>query len=253
MHNKIKTPKEISNIRRSGSILEHVIQFVVQYTKPGMSTKDLADLSLSKLNEHQHAKPVFLNYHGFPHVMCVSVNDQVIHGIPKPNKILHDGDVVSVDFGVNYKGMITDAARTFVVGNTNSSKRLLLEKNEQALLSGISVVKNTVRVGTISSAIQNVLDDAKLGIVREYVGHGVGHKLHENPNIPNYGIKNTGPELLSGMTIAIEPMAMLGNEKVYVENDGWTVSTSDGSLSAHFEDTVLVTDDGFEILTRSTE
>ena len=253
MHNKIKTPKEISNIRQSGSILEQVIQFVVQHTKPGMSTKDLADLSLSKLNEHQHAKPVFLNYHGFPHVMCVSVNDQVIHGIPKSNKILHDGDVVSVDFGVNYKGMITDAARTFVVGNTNSSKRLLLEKTEQALLSGISVVKNTVQVGTISSAIQKVLDDAKLGIVREYVGHGVGHKLHENPNIPNYGVKNTGPELLSGMTIAIEPMAMLGNEKVYVENDGWTVSTSDGSLSAHFEDTVLVTDDGFEILTRSTE
>ncbi len=253
MQNKVKTSEEIINIRRSGDILEQVIQFVIHCAKPGMSTKDLADLSFSKLNEYQHAKPVFLNYYGFPHVMCISVNEQVIHGIPKSNKILNNGDVVSVDFGVNYKGMITDAARTFVVGNTNSSKRLLLEKTEQSLLSGISVVKNTVRVGTISSAIQKVLDDAKLGIVREYVGHGVGHKLHEDPNIPNYGVNNTGIELLSGMTIAIEPMAMLGNEKVYVEDDGWTVSTSDGSLSAHFEDTVLVTDDGFEILTRSIE
>ncbi len=251
MQTKIKTPKELEQMRRSGRILEEVLNFVIQSTESGMSTKELADIAASKLAEYKHAKPVFLHYHGFPHVLCVSVNDQVIHGIPKSSKIIADGDVVSVDFGVNYDGMITDAARTFVVGNTNSSKKLLLQKTEQALLAGISVVNNSTRIGTISSEIEKVLRGAKLGIVREYVGHGVGHELHEEPNIPNYGQAGKGPSLEAGMTIAIEPMATLGGEAVYIEDDDWTVTTKDGSLAAHFEDTVLVTEDGFEILTRS--
>lgn len=253
MQNRVKTTDEISDIRMSGKILESVIKFVIHSTKVGMSTKDLADMANSQLNGHKGAKPVFLNYHGFPHVMCVSVNEQVIHGIPSASKKIKDGDIVSIDFGVNYNGMITDAARTFVVGNTNSAKKLLIEKTEQALLAGIKVVKSSTHVGTISANIERVLNDSKLGIVREYVGHGVGHQLHETPNIPNYGVINTGQKLVSGMTIAIEPMAMLGNDDVYVEDDGWTVSTTDGSLSAHFEDTILVTDFGYEILTRSGE
>ncbi len=251
MQNKVKTADEIRNIRKSGRILESILQFVIQTAEVGMSTKDLADLASQQLGKYKDAHPVFLNYYGFPHVMCVSVNQQVIHGIPRASKKLRDGDVVSVDFGVNYKGMITDSARTFVVGSTNSSKKLLLEKTEQSLLAGIKVVKSSTRVGNVSAKIEDVLTSAKLGIVREYVGHGVGHQLHEEPNIPNYGRTNTGPELVAGMTIAIEPMAMLGSDNVFVEDDGWTVSTYDGSLSAHFEDTVLVTETGYEILTRS--
>lgn len=251
MQTRIKTRKEIANIRSSGKILEEVINFVIQSCRPGISTKDLADVATHKLTEYKDVKPAFLNYYGFPNVLCVSVNSQVIHGIPKSDFIINDGDIVSVDFGINYKGMITDAARSFVVGNTNDSKSHLLNKTEQSLMAGIKVVKNTIPIGTISAEIEKVLNNAKLGIVREYVGHGVGHILHEEPNIPNYGKAGTGFVLESGMTVAIEPMAVLGNEAVFVEDDDWTVSTKDGSLSAHFEDTVLVTDDGYEILTRS--
>lgn len=250
MQTKIKTQAEIENMRTSGRILENVLKQVIRTTKPGMSTKDMADIAASELAK-QGGKPVFLNYYGFPHVLCVSVNDEVIHGIPRANHIVKNGDVVSIDFGVNYQGMITDAARTFVVGNTNSANKLLIEKTEQALLAGIKVVKNNTHIGDVSARIESIMRDAKLGIVREYVGHGVGHELHEEPNIPNYGRKGTGPILQSGMTIAIEPMATLGGEAVTVDDDEWTVRTKDGSMAAHFEDTVLVTDDSYEILTRS--
>lgn len=251
MQNKIKTQAEIENMRTSGRILENVLKQVMHSTKPGMSTKGMADIAASELTK-QGGKPVFLNYFGFPHVLCVSVNDEVIHGIPRANHIVKNGDVVSIDFGVNYQGMITDSARTFVVGNTNSANKLLIEKTEQALLAGIKVVKNNTHIGDVSSRIESIMRDAKLGIVREYVGHGVGHELHEEPNIPNYGQKGTGPILRSGMTIAIEPMATLGDDAVTVDDDEWTVRTKDGSIAAHFEDTVLVTDSGYEILTRSS-
>lgn len=250
MVTQIKTQQEIKDMRTSGRILQNVLTLVQSSTKVGMSTKDLADLASTHLHK-LGGKPVFLNYEGFPHVMCVSVNDEVIHGIPRANKFIEEGDIVSIDFGVNVNGMITDAARTYVVGKTNSAAKLLIEKTEQSLLAGISVVKNKTRVGDISAEIEAVLHKAKLGIVREYVGHGVGHHLHEDPNIPNYGKKGTGMQLMSGMTIAIEPMATLGDDNVSVDDDGWTVRTADGSMAAHFEDTVLVTDTGYEILTRS--
>lgn len=239
-------------MRKSGQILRDVIQHVVKYTTPGMSTKQIADEAGRRLATYKNAKPAFLGLYGFPHVMCVSVNEQIIHGIPRSTKIIKDGDVVSIDFGVNYKGMITDSARTYVVGTTNSSKKLLIDKTEQALLTGISVVKNSTTINKISINIEQILSQAKLGIVRDYVGHGVGHELHEAPDIPNYSLSKASNNFIlkSGMTIAIEPMAMLGDEAVYTEGDGWTVATSDGSLAAHFEDTVLVTDNGYEILTR---
>jgi methionyl aminopeptidase len=250
MQTQTKTQSEIESMRVSGRILENVLKQVMRQTKPGMSTKDMADIAATELAK-QGGKPVFLNYYGFPHVLCVSVNDEVIHGIPRANHIVKDGDILSIDFGVNYQGMITDAARTFVVGNTNSANKLLIEKTEQALLAGISVVKNNTRTGDIGSKIEAILRSAKLGIVKDYVGHGVGHELHEEPNVPNYGRSGTGSKLESGMTIAIEPMATLGSPAVSIDADGWTVRTVDGSMAAHFEDTVLITDDGFEILTRS--
>lgn len=250
MQNRVKTPQEIKDIRASGKILEQVLILVQSSTKPGMSTKDLADIAAAELTR-LGGKPVFLGYYGFPHVLCVSVNDEVIHGIPRAEHTINEGDIVSIDFGVNFNGMITDAARTFVVGNTNSADKLLIQKTEQALLAGISVVKNNTKIGDISHEIEQVLKASGFGIVREYVGHGVGHELHEGPDIPNYGHKGTGPLLKSGMTLAIEPMATLGGGDVFVEADGWTVRARDGSRAAHFEDTILVTDDGYEILTRS--
>lgn len=253
MFTRIKTPQEINNIRISGEILETILVDSSRMINPGMSTLEVADIVARKLADYKDAKPVFLGYYGFPHVVCVSLNNQVIHGIPKRDTIIQDGDLVSLDFGVNYKGMITDSARTYVVGNTNKQKEHLLKVTDRSLMEGINVVKDSIRVGKISYTIEQILSKAKLGIVKEYVGHGVGHELHEEPNIPNYGHESEGSILRSGMTIAIEPMATLGSSKVYTENDGWTVSTSDNSLSAHFEDTILITDDGFEILTRSAE
>jgi methionyl aminopeptidase len=252
MQTKIKTSIEIKNMRVSGNILEQVLILVQRSTKVGMSTQDLADIAAGEL-KRLGGKPVFLGYYDFPDVICISVNDEVIHGIPRASHILRDGDIVSIDFGVNYEGMITDAARTFVVGNTNSADKLLIRKTEEALLAGIDVVKSKTRVGDIASAVEAVLKNANLGIVKDYVGHGVGHHLHEEPNIPNYGRAGSGPILEAGMTIAIEPMATLGAGGVYVEADGWTVRTNDGSRAAHFEDTVLITDSGYEILTRSVE
>lgn len=249
MQNRIKTKKEIENMRKSGKILAQVIEFLIESTKPGMTTLDLDSLANQKLEE-LGGKPVFLGYYGFPGVLCVSVNDEVIHGIPNARKVINEGDIVSVDFGVNYNGMITDSARTFVVGNTNSAEKLLIQKTEQALLDGISVVKSRTYIGDISAKIEHTLKKAGLGIVRDYVGHGVGHELHEAPDVPNYGKAGTGFVLEAGMTIAIEPMATLGGDRVYTDVDGWTVKTADRSRAAHFEDTVLVTQDGYEILTR---
>ena len=192
-----------------------------------------------------------MGYQGFPGVLCVSINDEVVHGIPSSTRIIKSGDILSLDFGVLFKSMITDAAISIIVGEPLSKEdERLVKVTERSLLDGINVIKNRVRVGDISNAVEKTLLKNKFGIVRDLVGHGVGHQLHEDPNIPNYGIKGMGPVLQKNMTIAIEPMATLGNHKVYTAEDGWTVKTSDGSRSAHFEHTVLIGDSGAEILTR---
>ena len=214
-----------------------------------MSTLELNNIAASEL-KRLGGEPAFLGYQGFPGVLCVSINDEVVHGIPKVDKIIKNGDIVSLDFGVIYKNMITDAAISIIVGNPVSEKDLMLVKvTEKSLLEGVNQLKAGVRVGDISEAIQAKLDKNKLGIVRDLVGHGVGHELHEDPNIPNYGRKGTGPRLDKNMTIAIEPMATLGRHDVYVGDDGWTVITKDHSRSAHFEHTILITETGAEILT----
>jgi len=216
----------------------------------GMTTKDLATLAVAELKV-LGGKPAFLGYQGFPEALCVSVNNEVVHGIPNTRQVIKKGDVVSMDFGVVYKGMITDSAISVVAGTTTDDNvSRLVKQTEAALNAGINAVRDGATVGDIGAAVQKVLDKNKFGIVRDLVGHGVGHELHEDPNIPNYGRSGTGPVLQAGMTIAIEPMATLGSHEVFVAHDGWTVMTNDGSLSAHFEHTVLITQNGAEILTK---
>lgn len=252
MMTRVKTAAEIESMRVSGKMLAQVLDYLKGQVKPGLSTKHLADLAKKEL-QSLGGRPAFLGYQGFPDVLCVSVNDEVVHGIPSQAKIIKDGDIVSLDFGVIYQGMITDAAITLIVGGPAELEETLVTATEAAMYKGIDKIKDGCRVGDISDAIQKHLEKENLGIVRELVGHGVGHNLHEEPNIPNFGSVRTGPILKAGMTIAIEPMATLGSYKVHVAQDGWTVKTNDGSKSAHFEHTVLVTQDGFEILTSLAE
>lgn len=251
MVTRVKTAGEIAAMRDSGRLLAAVLQTLKRAVQPGMSTKDLAALAAAELTQ-LGGKPAFLGYQGFPDVLCVSVNDEVVHGIPKAAKIIQDGDIVSLDFGVLYKGMITDAAISVIAGKPKQKGHIeLLKHTEAAMQTGIATLHDQVRTGDIGSAIENYLKRYRYGIVRDLVGHGVGHQLHEDPNIPNYGRAGTGPWLSEGMTIAIEPMVTLGTDRVYVADDGWTVLTADGARAAHFEHTVLITHDGAEVLTRA--
>jgi methionyl aminopeptidase len=249
MVTKVKTASEIAAMRQSGRMLATVLQYLRPHVEAGVSTKELADKAAAELKK-LGGEAAFLGYQGFPDVICISVNDEVVHGIPKANKILEPGDIVGLDFGVNYQGMITDGAISVIVGKpkTNGQKQLLKD-TEMALQAGINVVHDGVRTGDIGAAIEGSLKHRRYGIVRDLVGHGVGHEVHEDPNIPNFGRPGTGPWLQAGMTIAIEPMVTLGSERVYIAGDGWTVLTVDGSRAAHFEHTVLLTEAGSEILT----
>ena len=245
---KVKTPAELDAMRESGRMLATVLGVVQKAITPGITTKELDTIAANELKQ-LGGKPAFLGLYGFPAVICISLNDEVVHGIPG-KQVVKNGDIISFDFGVTYKGMITDAARTILVGPHNKAKQNLIDGTLESLDAGIAAVKNGAQVGDISAAVQEVLDGYGYGIVRDLVGHGVGHELHEEPNIPNYGKPGIGPKLSTGMTIAIEPMTTLGSYKVYTASDGWTIATRDGSLAAHFEDTVLVTETGAEILTR---
>lgn len=253
MLTRVKKQSEIKAMRESGAMLAEVLQVVINAAKAGMSTKDLAVIAGNHLKT-LGGQPSFLGYKGFPDVICISVNDEVVHGIPSPNRILEEGDIVGFDFGVTYKGMITDAARSIIIGKPKEKRHTeLVSRTEEALLSGISVIKDNVRVGDIGYNVQKVLNKYGYGIVRDLVGHGVGHYLHEDPNIPNYGQINTGPWLKKNMTIAVEPMSTLGGYEVKLSSDGWTILTADGSWSAHFEHTILITEDSYEILTKNVK
>lgn len=249
MFTRVKTASEIAAMREGGRMLATVLQQVKSKTKPGMSTKDLSNLAAKEL-KRLGGKPAQLGYQGFPDVLCVSLNEEVVHGIPKADKVINDGDIVSLDFGVEYQGMISDAALSFIAGKaTDPLNKQLLAVTEESLYAGIKAVHDGVKTGDIGAAVQAVLDKYGYGIVRDLVGHGVGHHLHEDPNVPNYGYAGSGDTLKAGMTIAIEPMATLGGHQVYVGDDDWTILTQDGSRAAHFEHTILVTKDGAEILT----
>lgn len=236
-------------MRESGQMLATVLVFLTKKVEPGITTQVLSDMAGREIKT-LGGKPAFLGYQGFPEPLCVSVNDEVVHGIPTKSRILKSGDIVSMDFGVIYKGMITDAAVSTIAGEPSPADTELLAATKKALHRGIRQVKNGVRIGDIAHAVQEVLDENSYGIVRDLVGHGVGHRVHEEPNIPNFGKPKTGPCLETGMTVAIEPMATRGNHNVIVDKDGWTVRTKDGSRAAHFEHTVLITESGSTILTQ---
>lgn len=249
MITRVKTTSEIADMRASGHILAKVLELLRFKVSEGISTKEIADIAKKEMAS-LGGKSAFLGYRGFPDVLCVSVNDAVVHGIPRYDQVLSNGDVVGLDFGVNFNGMITDAAISIIVGSTTNKRlSLLVSTTEQSLHQAIDVVKPGVHVGDIGDAVQKVLEKHNLGIVRDLVGHGVGHQLHEEPDIPNYGQPGKGMCLEMGMTIAIEPMATLGSHDVYVDHDSWTIRTQDASMSAHFEHTVLITENGAEILT----
>ncbi len=235
-------------MRESGRMLATVLQVLQEKTEAGLTPKVMSAIAAKELKV-LGGQPAFLDYQGYPDVICISVNNQVQHSIPDATSF-NEGDIVNYDFGVEYKGMITDSGVSVCVGNklTPDTKRLL-EGTERALYDGLSAVKAGARVGDISAAIERTLRKYKLGIVRELVGHGVGHNLHEDPEIPNYGRIGHGPVLKTGMTIAIEPIATLGKPGIFQARDGWTLLTQDGSWSAQTEHTVLVTTTGYEILT----
>lgn len=250
MQTKVKTKREIAAMRESGQMLAAVLAMLKPKVRAGISTKALADLAATELKALGGA-PAFKGYQGFPDVICISLNDEVVHGIPSPARIIAEGDIVGLDFGVTHKGMITDAAISVIAGHPKTKGHLdLVKRTEKALELGIKAVHDRVRTGDIGSAIEAYLRQYPYGIVRDMVGHGVGHDVHEDPNIPNYGQPDTGPWLDKGMTIAIEPMVTLGSDQIYIAPDGWTVKTRDGKWSAHFEHTVLITDTGAEILTK---
>jgi len=247
----VKTPDQMAAMRESGRMLAIVQRAVAKAVTPGISTKALAEVAARELKALGGEAP-FLGHEGFPDVICLSVNDEIVHGIPSPSKILNEGDIIGIDFGVRYKGMITDGAISVAVGKLKDRKvQKLLEVTKRSLDAGLAVVHDMVRVGDISAAIEQSIHAAgSYGIPRELVGHGVGHKLWEEPNIPNYGRPGSGPWLLKGMTVAIEPMVTLGTSAISVDDDGWTIRSQDGSWAAHFEHTVLITEGGCEILTQ---
>ena len=236
-------------MRDSGKMLATVLQLLKVEVRAGMTTKDLADRAAHELKA-LGGQPSFLGYQGFPDVICISLNAEVVHGIPTTTRIIKEGDLIGLDFGVTLDGMITDSAISLIVGKPKQKGHVDLVRNTEAALEvGIAAVHDQVRTGDIGHAIEKFLKHHRYGIVRDLVGHGVGHELHEDPNIPNYGRANTGPWLSKGMTIAIEPMVTLGTDRVVVGPDDWTILTADNSWAAHFEHSVLITEDGAEILT----
>lgn len=245
---RIKTQAEVAIMRKAGSILASIIEELKCSLKDGMTTLDIDHAAESLIARH-NVKPAFKGYRGFPGCACVSVNEEVVHGIPG-KKVVKQGDIISVDVGIIYNGYYSDTAFTAGIGKIDSKVQALLDVTQTALAKGIDQVKPGNRLSDISHAIQTYVDNKKLGIVRDFVGHGIGVMLHEDPEIPNYGPPNQGPVLEEGMVFAIEPMVNLGTYKTKIIEDGWTVVTEDGQPSAHFEHTVAVTSSGFEILTK---
>ena len=244
----IKSKREIELMRHAGMLVSKMHQFIKPYIKEGITTNEL-DALCEKFILENDAKPTCKGFEGFPCTLCTSVNEEVVHGIPS-NRKLKNGDIITIDVVIGYKGYQGDAAWTYAVGEIDDDKKYLMEHTEQALYEGLTMAKPGNRIGDISFAIQKYAEDHHLGVVRELCGHGIGKDMHEDPEVPNFGIPNTGIRLKPGMVICIEPMLTFGKRNIYIDGDNnWTVMTQDGKPAAHFEHTVLITDEGYEILT----
>ncbi|MBL7716071.1 MAG: type I methionyl aminopeptidase [Bdellovibrionales bacterium] len=244
----LKTDRELEYMRKAGRAVAQILHEMIQRVAPGVSTGELdrfAELRCKELG----VIPVFKGYQGFPASVCISVNDEVVHGIPSNKRILKKGDIVGIDFGVSYEGWYGDSARTVAVGQVSSEAEKLMKVTLESLLKGIDQCRDGNRVFDIGHAVQNHAEAQGFSVVREFVGHGIGRALHEDPQVPNYGPKGKGPQLKAGMVLAIEPMINAGKAGVRVLSDGWTAVTADRSLSAHFEHTVAILPTGPEILT----
>lgn len=245
---KIKTPEEIELLRVAGKIVGDTHLYLKQYIKSGITTIELDHLA-EQFILSKDATPSFKNYQGFPGSICTSVNDEVVHGIPS-DRVLQDGDIIGIDIGANYKGYHGDSAWSYAVGKIDEQTKNLLEHTEKSLFEGLSTIHDGSKVGDIGYAVYKYAKKHNYGVVRELVGHGVGSDIHEEPDVPNFGKQNTGPTLKEGMVIAVEPMINMGSHRIGILDDDWTIVTLDGKPSAHFEHTVLVTKDGYEILTK---
>ncbi|MFH0820779.1 MAG: type I methionyl aminopeptidase [Candidatus Peregrinibacteria bacterium] len=251
MHSSItiKTPEEIAIMRHAGRILKAALDAIEQAIRPGVSTAELDRIANEFILSHDECVPAFRGYRGFPGALCTSVNEEVVHGIPHADHILNEGDIIGIDCGVLYQGFYTDAARTVLVGQVQPEVRHFVKTVKKALDQAIKIVREGAQVGDISAAIEKTIEQQGYSPVAECTGHGVGRDLHEAPEILNVGHKKTGPKLLAGMVLAIEPIANMGRGDVETLQDTWTVVSADGTPSAHFEHTVLVTERGYEILT----
>ncbi len=243
----IKSEKEIELMRHAGMLVSKMHKFIKPYIKAGITTQEL-DRLCEKFIRDNDAVPTCKGFEGFPATLCTSVNDEVVHGIPSNYK-LKDGDIITVDVVIGYKGYQGDAAWTYAVGSIDDDKKYLMEHTEKALYEGIKMVKPGNRIGDISHAVEEYATSHNLGVVQELCGHGIGLDMHEDPDVPNFGKPGVGPRLKEGMVICIEPMLTFGSRRIYILDDEWTIKTLDGSPAAHYEHTVLVTKDGYEILT----
>ncbi len=245
----LKSRAEIEKIRTASRYAIDILIYLGKYVKDGIKTKELEEVCIDRVNSIGKIKPAFKGYNGFPYCLCVSVNDEVVHGMPG-ERVLAEGDLVSIDFGVFYEGFCGDAALTYGVGRVSKQTEKLLDVTETSLYRGIEEAREGNRLHDISHAVQSHVEGAGFSVVRDFVGHGIGRSLHEDPQVPNFGQKGTGIRLKKGMVLAIEPMVNMGNSEVDIMQNGWTAATRDGSLSAHFEHTIAITDNGPEILSK---
>lgn len=246
---ELKTPAEIARISRGGAIIADLFDELEPRIIPGISTASLDAFAEEFIRSHKGAVPVFKGLYGFPAAVCTSINEEIVHGIPSANRILNKGDIISVDVGVELNGWCSDSARTFPVGRISAEVERLLSVTREALERAVEAAGALGHVGDIGHAVERVVEGTGFSIVRDLVGHGVGRKVHEEPQVPNFGESGTGPVLRAGMVLAIEPMISMGSREIRTLADRWTLATADGSISAHFEHTVALTKEGARVLT----
>ncbi len=249
---EIKTPEEIRRMRKASQVVAEVLLQLKSRVKPGVSTAELDKFAENSVRE-LGAVPAFLGYRGYPATLCVSINEEIVHGIPSPGRLIREGDIVSLDMGAVCDGFYGDAAVTVAAGEVSGQARRLMDVTSRSLELALSEVKAGARLGDVSHAVEKYALENGMSVVREFTGHGIGRHLHEEPSIPNFGKPGFGPVLKAGMTLAIEPMLCLGRADIVIKNDGWTAVSADGSLAAHFEHTVAVTEKGCDILSAAPQ